>query len=315
MNPVVRLLLLIVFALAIGGWALHQYQKRTTEADARLDLARIQRDYDERAPAARELAGADEYRDEMGGLFRWYFGALRDHDNRFPEQRNHDTGWKDILHKHEIGVIKQPEFDSLNQNHTTVEEVYKMLQAGRFDPIYSGTSMGQHFDIWKADREQHDNQPMIRLDFVWWGPQRRVEFEKSETGTTKRVQVSAELTGIVFSLMDAKDKLYGEVHGEEPAAKIADPDRYLDLFPANAVLGTYWVALFPHEAQTLKLEIDAVTRSAQGHELPAKFSWSIPLKDDWKLAEGQKWEGATEEIREEEEPPKAAAPHHGRKGK
>jgi hypothetical protein len=315
MNPVVRLLLLIVFALAIGGWALHEYQKRTTESDARLDLARIERDYDERAPAARELTGADEYRDEMSGLFRWYFGALRDHDNRFPDQGNHDTGWKDILHKHETGVIKQPEFDALNTNHTAVDEVYKMLQAGRFDPIYSGSSMGQHFDIWRAERAEHDNQPMIRLDFVWWGPQRRVEFEKSETGTTKRVQVSAELTGITFSLTDAKDKLYGEVHGEEPAAKIADPDRYLDLFPANAVLGTYWVALFPHEAQTLKLEVDAVTRTAQGHELPAKFSWTIPLKDDWKLAEGQKWEGATEEIREEEPPPKAVAPHHGRKGK
>jgi hypothetical protein len=315
MNPVVRLLLLIVFALAIGGWALHAYQTRVTDADAKLDLARLQRDYDERAPAARELSGADEYRDEVGGLFRWYFGAIRDHDNHFPEQRTHDFGWKDIVHKHEIGVIKQPEFDGLSQNHATVEEVYKMLQGGHFDPVYSGTSMGQHFDIWRADREQHDNQPMIRLDFVWWGPQRRVEFDKSETGTTKRVQVSAELQGITFSLMDAKDKLYGEVHGEEPSAKIADPDRYLDLFPSNAVLGTYWVALFPHEAQTLKLEVNAVTRTAQGHELPAKFDWSIPLKDDWKLAEGQKWEGATEEIREEEEPPQAVAPHRGRKGK
>ncbi len=315
MNPVVRLILLIVFALAIGGWALHEYQTRITDADAKLDLARIQRDYDERAPAAREITGADEYRDEMGGLFRWYFGAVRDHDNRFPDQRNHDLGWKDIVHKHEIGVLKQPEFEGLSQNHTTVEEVYKMLQGGHFDPVYAGTSMGQHFDIWRADREQHDNQPEIRLDFVWWGPQRRVEFEKSETGTTKRVQVSAELQGITFSLMDAKDKLYGEVHGEEPSAKISDPDRYLDLFPSNAVLGTYWVALFPHEAQTLKLEIDAVTRTAQGHELAPKFEWSIPLKDDWKLAEGQTWEGATEEIREEEEPAQAVAPHRGRKGK
>jgi hypothetical protein len=76
-----------VFALAIGGWALHAYQTRVTDADAKLDLARLQRDYDERAPAARELSGADEYRDEVGGLFRWYFGAIRDHDNHFPEQR------------------------------------------------------------------------------------------------------------------------------------------------------------------------------------------------------------------------------------
>jgi hypothetical protein len=315
MNPVVRLLLLIAFVVAIGGYGLHEYQARQTDAESKLDLLRIQRDYDERAPAAREIAGADEYRDEMNALFRWYFGAVRDHDNHFPDQRDHEHGWKDIVHKHEVGNIKQPEFDGLSQNHATVDEVYKMLQAGRYEPIYSATSVGQHFDIWRAEREQHDGQPMIRLDFVWWGPQRRVEVEKSDSGTMRRVQVSAELQGIAFSLMDAKDKLYGEVHGEEPSTKVSDPDRYLDLFPSNAVLGTYWVALFPHEAQTLKLTINAVTRTVQGHELTSKFDWSIPLKDDWKLAEGQKWEGATEEVRDEEAAPQAAAPHHGRKGR
>jgi hypothetical protein len=315
MNPVVRLLLLIVAALAVGGYALHEYQTRTIQAEAKYDLLRIQRDWDERAPAAREITGADEYRDEMSGLFRWYFGALRDHDNHFPEQRNHETGWKDILHKHEASAIKQPEFEALSQNHATVDEVYKMFQSGRYDPVYSAASMGQHFDFFRVQREQHDNQPMIRMDFVWWGPQRKVEFEKGETGTTKRVQVSAEVTGLTMTLNDAKDKLYAEVHGGEPNEKISDPDRYLDMFPANCVLGTYWIALVPHEAQTLKFEVDALTRTASGHEIPAKFEWDIPLKDDWKLAEGQKWEGATEEIREEDEQPQAAAPKHAKKGK
>ena len=169
MNPVVRLLLLIVFALAIGGYGLRQYQARRTEEEARLDLVRLQRDFDERAPAARELATAADYSDEMRGLFRWYFGAIRDHDNRFPQQREHDHGWKDIVHKHEVNAIQktQPEFDVFSQNRASVEEVYKLLEGGRYDPIFSGSSAGQHFDIWRADRDQHEGKPMLRLDYAW----------------------------------------------------------------------------------------------------------------------------------------------------
>ena len=90
----------------------------------------------------------------------------------------------------------------------------------------------------------------------------------------------------MFSLLDEKGKVYGEMNGGEPNAKIPDPDRYKDLFPANVVLGTYWIDLFPHEAQKLNLTVNASTRTVQGHELVAKFDWSIPLKDDWQPPEG-----------------------------
>lgn len=316
MNPVVRLLLLIVTAVAIGGFGVHEYQTRRTEDAAKLDLLRVQRDFDERAPAAREIASPADYADEVRGLFKWYFGAVRDHDNHFPDQRGHDRGWKDIVHKHEVNAIKPPEFEEFSKNHAMVEEVYKLLESGRFDPIYSAASTGQHFDIWRAERDQHEGKPMIRFDFVWWGPQRKIDMDKSDSGTTRRVEVAAVISGISFSLLDDKGKVWGEMNGGEPNAKVPDPDRYMDLFPSNAVIGTYWIDLFPHEAQKLNLTVNATTRTVQGHELGGKFDWSIPLKDDWKLAEGQKWEGATEEVRDDDENAKAeATPRKGRKGK
>jgi hypothetical protein len=140
--------------------------------------------------------------------------------------------------------------------------------------------------------------------------------DKSEASTTRRTEVSAVVQSISFDLFDNKDKKYGGMNLGEPNTKVADPDRYFDLFPANVVLGTFWLDIVPHEAQKAKLAVSASTRTVQGHELNARFEWDLPLKDDWKLAEGQKWEGATEEIGDEEDDaPKAASPRHGRKGK
>jgi hypothetical protein len=315
MNPVVRLLLLIVFVAAIGGYGVHQYQIRRTEEEAKLDLLRIQRDLDERIPAAREITNTEEYSDEMRGLFRWYFGAIRDHDNRFPDQKDHERGWKDIEHKHAINLIKPPEFEQFEQNHATVADFYKMLQSGHYEPVLTGSSVGQHFDFLKIDREQHDGKSMIRFDFAWWGPQRKVQTDKSDTGITHRTEVSAAVQSISLEILDDKGKKYGHMDLGEPNTKVPDPDRYADLAPPNVVLGTFWLDMVPHQAQKAKLTVSASTRTVQGHELAPKFEWDLPLKDDWKMAQGQKWEGASEEVGDEEDAPQAAAANHGRKGK
>ncbi len=315
MNPVVRLLILVIIAAGLGGWGVHAYQVRRTEEEAKLDLLRIQRDLDERVPAAREIANAEEYNDEMRQLFRWYFGAVREHDNRFPDQKDHDRGWKDLEHKHAVNLIKGPEFEQFQANHATVDGVYKLLQSGKYDPVLTGSSMGQHFDLLKIERDQHDGKPMLRFDFAWWGAQRKVMADKSDTGTTRRTEVAATVQSISLELLDDKGKKYGHMDLGEPNTKVPDQDRYADLLPPNVVLGTFWLDLIPHEAQKGKLSIACSTRTVEGHELNAKFEWDLPLKDDYKLAEGQKWEGASEEIGDEDEGPQAVAPKHPKKGK
>jgi hypothetical protein len=297
------LILLIVAVIAIGGYAVQQYVQRKTDYESQLDLLKIQRSWDERAPAAREIAGNEDYGDEMRGLLRWYFAQITDHDNRYPEQRDHEKGWKDIQHKKQVQAIKGPEFDALSANHDTTLGVYKQLQHG-YEALYSGSSAGQHFDLLKIEKQMHDNKPMLRIDFAWWGPQRREEVNHNqESGVVvRRTSVNATVDSLSFSLYDDKGKLYGEVTGGEPNEKIPDPDRYVDLFPPNVVLGTWWIDLFPHEAQKMDVKLTASTRTVQGHDLVANFSWSMPVKDEWKLGEGAKWEGATEEEREVDEP-------------
>jgi hypothetical protein len=316
MNPVVRLIVLIVAVIAIGGFAVQQYVQRKTDYESQLDLQRIGREWDERAPAAREIPSNEDYGDEMRGLLRWYFSQLTDHDNRFPDQRDHERGWKDILHKKQVQAIKGQEFDALSANHDTVLAVYKQMQHG-YDPTYSGASSGQHFDLLRFERQMHDNKPMLRIDFAWWGPQRREDVNRSqESGVVqRRTVVNATVESLSFSLLDDKGKLYGEVTGGEPNEKIPDPDRYVDLFPPNVVLGTWWIDLFPHEAQKMDVKLTASTRTVQGHDLVGTFTWSLPMKDDWKLSEGAKWEGATEEERDLDEPAAGAKHAAAQKGK
>src|SRR5471030_1117171 len=99
MNPLLRLLILVVAVVAIGGYAMHEYLHQKTEMEAKVDLIRVQREFEQRASAAREINANEDYNDEMRGLFKWYFSALRDHDNHYPEFKDHDSGWKDLLHK------------------------------------------------------------------------------------------------------------------------------------------------------------------------------------------------------------------------
>jgi hypothetical protein len=303
MNPVVRLIILIALVIGVGGFVVQQYVRRKTDYEAQIDLLRIQKAWDQRAPAAREIASNEDYGDEMRGLLRWYFAQLTDHDNRYPDQRDHEKGWKDIQHKKQVQAIKGPEFDALSVNHDTSLAVYKLLQHG-YEPAYSGSSAGQHFDFLKVEKQVHDNKPMLRIDFAWWGPQRREDVHNNqESGqVVKRTVVNATVDSLNFSLYDEKGKLYGEVSGGEPNEKIPDPDRYVDLFPPNVVLGTWWIDLFPHEVQKMDVKLTASTRTVQGHDIVGNFSWSLPVKDEWKLGEGAKWEGATEEEREVDEP-------------
>ncbi len=316
MNPLLRLVLLLAAAIGIGGWLLHDYLHQKTSFEARLDLARIERTFDERAPAAREIAAGEDYGDEMRGLFKWYFGAVRDHDNHYPEFKDHEQHWKDIERRHATGKIKGPEFDAYKANHDTVEDVYKVLSSTGYEPVLSASNDGQHFDFWRIERQSQDGKPKIRLDFAWWGPQRRDETEEhSDTSTTvHHLVVNASITAFDIALegdppdAEAKRKakragqeaapFHAEMHGGEPDLKITDPDHYVELFPANVVLGTYWLDLLPHEATHMHIDLATVTRTVQGHELPGKFSWDVPLKDDWKLAEGEAWAGATVETRD-----------------
>ncbi len=324
MNPLLRLVLLIAAVIGVGGYALHEYLHQKTEFEAKLDLARIERTFDERAPAAREMTQAEEYGDEMRGLLKWYFSAIRDHDNRYPEFRDHDRGWADIQHKHEVGKIKGPEYDAFKVNRDLVMDLYKELSGSGYDPVLGGSSVGQHFDIWKLERVTQDGKPKVRIDFAWWGPQFKDELEERADTTA---QVHHKIVNATVSALDitlegdkpepkekpgkkgkkgkakAKDEeqanvFHGELHGGEPETKIPDPGRYADLFPENVVLGPYWLDLFPHEATKMHLEISTVTRTVQGHELLSKFSWDTPLKDDWKLGQGETWEGATVETRD-----------------
>jgi hypothetical protein len=77
------------------------------------------------------------------------------------------------------------------------------------------------------------------------------------------------------------------------------PEQKIEDFPALAYIGTFFFPLLPHEGTKAEIDTSATSRSGGGNDIVAAFKWSRDVPADWRLAEGEKWEGADVEEREE----------------
>jgi hypothetical protein len=138
--------------------------------------------------------------------------------------------------------------------------------------------------------------PGLRIDFALWGAPRYLERERNGERTTVRNVVPVSFKRIAFHFVDAAGKPYGEMSGGgEPYQKLADPERFVDDFPSGVLFGTWYVELFPREAQKVQLEIETDVRSASGAGHPASFRAELPVPDGWKLPPGAAFQA---EVRE-----------------
>src|ERR1700738_489569 len=73
---------LIVFTAAVVTGT-SRYKASMLEADRELNLARIQKEYLERAGWIRAIPEERAYREEVGSFLRWYFREVNEHLSRF----------------------------------------------------------------------------------------------------------------------------------------------------------------------------------------------------------------------------------------
>jgi hypothetical protein len=146
-------------------------------------------------------------------------------------------------------------------------------------------------------------QPQVRFQLALWGAQR----ELKDDGKLKKMVTSASFEA-AWKLTDAKGKLIGEMRGSDPAGKIDYPERYIAEFPPQMVLGHYDMDLVPNEVTKMEITFKVSSRAASGGTASSTYLWKLDVPSEWKLGQGMKWEGATEEERPEEEidPAKAA---------
>ncbi len=281
----------IMFASMLRG--------RSESADARLERARLKRDFAERAALAKAMP-ADrpaEWQAEVGTLSRWYFDELAAIHNRHPLEAARPVGVAAVEQERK-GKLKGEERAALEDFQKYSDSRLAILREGRYAITASAAAEGLRLDLLTVEPgPSPQGGPGLRIEFGLWGTPRYIERDRSGDKTVTRSTIPVAFKSISFRFMDASGKQYGEMNGPgEPYQKLADPERFSEDFPPDVLFGTWWVELFPREAATVELDVGVDVRAPSGALRPATFHASLPVPESWKLPPGTAFQGVEREA-------------------
>jgi len=258
-----------------------------------LDSARIQHDYLERIGWIRANPDEKSYRDEVNPFLRSYFKQIDEHLDRFGGNKQFD----DYLLKEEKRTEKKGPRKGPDPkvHYDYVKAMFDRLRSGSYEPSWSASDKGMRLDV-LADERANGGKPVIRLTAVLWGAQRSLK----DDGKLKRMATSASFD-VKWRFTDAQGKLLAEMSATDPSMKIDYPEQFIEEFPPQMVFGHYDVDPVPAEVAKAEITFTVTSRSSTGGEAVASYVWKLDVPPEWKLRPGEKWEGAEESVRPEEE--------------
>lgn len=274
-------------------------RSRTEASEARLERARLKRDFTERAQAAKALP-ADrpaEWQAEVAALSRWYLEELQGIRNRHPGEPPRPTG-VEAAEAERKGKLEKAQREQLEDFQKYAESRFALLRDGSYAVLASAASEGLRLDLLAVESgKSPEGAPGLRVDFALWGAPRYVERERASDRTVTRAVVPVAFKRIAFGFLDPGGKLWGEMSGAgEPYQKLVDPERFVDDFPPGVLFGTWWVEPFPREAATVKFELAADVRAPSGAVRPATFALAMPVPEAWKLPPGTAFDAQVREA-------------------
>jgi hypothetical protein len=276
-------------AILAAAMLLGTLRSRSEAADARLERARVKREFAERAALSRALPPdrLPEWQAEVTALSRGYLEALAAIRNRYPGA----PAALDALaaaEEEKKGKLSQKERDAIRDFQKYAEGRFALLRDGGYAPVASAETAGLRLDLVSVEPgASPEGGPGLRIDFALWGAPRLVERERTGDKTVTRTFLPVAFRKIGFRLLDPAGKLYGEMTGGgEPYQKLIDPERFVDDFPPGVLFGTWWVELLPREASKTEIALDVDVRGASGTVRPATFQLALPVAEGWKLPPG-----------------------------
>lgn len=296
MKRLIGPLIVILGVLVAGYFVVSNLQEKSLENDKALDAAAIKSRYHERVGWLRANPDDKQYKDEVSTFLRNYFKDVNEHQNRFGGSKEFD----EYLTELDTRTAKKadPQEKEKRAAWESVKKSMDMLK-GDYQPLWTSTDRGMRLDIVSADV----SGGMIKMPFVLWGAQREL---KDEGRNMKRMVTSATFRS-TWKLFDNKGKLLGEVNVDGAEGVVDFPERYVEMFPPQMVIGTFPMDLLPAEASKLEISWSVTSRAQSGGEALANYVWKMDTPAEWKLKAGEKWEGAQESIRPEDEIDPAAA--------
>jgi hypothetical protein len=287
-------LVLLASILLLNAW-----RARGEGFEARLERARVKREFVERSAAARSMPvqPPEAWREESAALLRWYVEANAALRNRFPGEPARQAAVAQAAEEKK-GKAADKDRAALAEFQQYADGRVALIKAGRYAPVASAVAEGLRLDLLavEAGPNPDGGGPGLRIDFALWGVPRTLEREGSGDKTTSRGVLGVTLRQLGIRLLDARGQLFGGMQGGgEPAIKLADPDRFSDDLPPSVLFGTWWLDLLPRAPVTLELELTAAIRGASGHDRPAVFTTSLPIDEAWRLPAGVEFKA---EVRE-----------------
>jgi hypothetical protein len=286
-------------AILLAVQLVSAFRTRGEASDARLERARLKRDFTERASVAKAVPAdrLPEWQAEVAALSRWYFDELQAIRNRHPLEPARPTG-VEAAAAEQKDKLKKEQQEQLEDFQKYAESRLGLLKDGAYAPVVSSLAEGLRLDLVAVQPgPAPEGAPGLRVDFALWGAPRYLERERANDRTVTRNVVPVAFKHIAFRFLDPAGKLYGEMNGAgEPYQKLADPERFVDDFPPGVLFGTWWVELFPREAATVEVELAADVRAPSGAVRAATFTAKLPVPEGWKLPPGAAYQADVREA-------------------
>lgn len=300
MSSLLRIVVSAVLVIGVVVYAKNKYNATIEEHEYRLAKEQLRAEFLERAPFVWSISDPDRYREESRSLFNWYYGELTNLYSRFPAYKNEDKYLQELEERRAAGRIRDSEFAEYKASYEQVNEIWKLIREGRYAPALTASDASMRIDFLEFERTMVQGQPALQGRFVLWGAQRRRVEERRGEHTLKRVDVQASFPDVQLRLTGSNGKPVAEASFGMPSGPyVPYPEQRVEDFPPMAYIGTFALPVLPHEAVEMEMEAAAISRSTSGGDIHATFVWKQEVPSSWKLREGEEWEGAEVETREE----------------
>jgi hypothetical protein len=297
LGVIVGLVCLVIAGIAISG----KVQAKNTEDEKELSFARIQHTYLERAGWIRSNPDEKSYKEEVTTFLRSYFKDVDQHLAQYKLNKNHDDYLQELNKRAAAPSAKDQEIADRKAYYEYTKKHFDLLKSGSYAPLFSATDKGMRLDVVSAEVKQVMGKPQVVVGILLWGAQRELR-EEGRTGSAVRKMMTSAAFNVTWKLFTDKDALHAEMNAPgDPHMKIDWPERFIAEFPPQMVLGFYPFDLLPAEAAKMEILFNVNSRSASGGEAVAAYSWKMDVPAEWKLKPGEKWEGAEDSVRPEDE--------------
>lgn len=302
MNPVVRSLILGGLVAGAAVFAMGEHNETVAGLEYENAREKLRAAFGERAGYVRSLADEDRYREELSTVTKWYAAEVSGIYNRFPGKKAPGKVLKEIEAATAAGTMKEGEAQLRKEFYEEAKLFYDLFQSGRYNPVATATQNGVRFDLVSMKRDTYEGRSRLRVDFAVWGAPRRETVTKSPDGkqATAKMNLDFGLRGLGIELVDAKQKLIGGGDTGAPTIVVEHPERWIQDFPPQFAVGTWWIDPLLAEAETVLLNISGEIRSPSSGALPVTFEWKLPNRDEWKARAGEKFDGEERVMAEED---------------